>query len=131
MKQKFFFIAALLLSIWLAPSAGAQTFSYHIAQGQDVTFNVNSNNTTVSLIGYTQCVGHLVIPSTVTNNGTTYTVTSISNRVFKNCSTLTAVTIPSSITSIGDGVFASPNLTTVNYNAISVTNGNYYAPFGA
>ena len=49
--------------------------------------------------------GNIVIPETVTYNGTTYTVTSIGNKAFHFCSDVTGVTIPNSVTSIGDYVF--------------------------
>ena len=39
--------------------------------------------------------GSVTIPSTVTYNGTTYSVTSIGNNAFAWCSRLTSVTVPS------------------------------------
>ena len=45
--------------------------------------------------------GEVIIPSTVTYNGTTYSVTSIGKSVFYDCSKLTSVTIPNSVTTIG------------------------------
>ena len=50
--------------------------------------------------------GSVVIPSTVTYNGTTYTVTAISGYAFEDCSGLTMVTIPESVTSIGGSAFS-------------------------
>ena len=84
------------------------------------------------------------IPSYVTYNGTTYTVTSIHDYTFNGCSeaisielpptlttikagafqkctSLTSVTIPSGITYIGDDIFKGcVKLKTLNYNAINV-----------
>ena len=47
----------------------------------------------------------VVIPATVTHNGTTYSVTSIGKSAFWQCTGLTSVTIPDGVTSIGDGAF--------------------------
>ena len=49
--------------------------------------------------------GSVVIPSTVTYNGTTYCVTSIGSYAFQSCSGLKSVTIPNSVTSIGKYAF--------------------------
>ena len=48
--------------------------------------------------------GKIVIPSTVTYNDTTYTVTSIGRSAFRRCG-IESVSIPNTVTSIGDGGF--------------------------
>ena len=53
--------------------------------------------------------GDVTIPSTVTYNGTTYSVTEIGKRAFYGCSGLTSITIPNSVTSIGEGAFMGCN----------------------
>ena len=47
----------------------------------------------------------IIIPTTVSNSGTTYTVTSIGDEAFRDCSSLTSIDISSSVTSIGDRAF--------------------------
>ena len=49
--------------------------------------------------------GNIVIPSEITYNNVTYSVTSIGNNAFNGCSKLTSITIPNSVTSIGDNAF--------------------------
>ena len=69
----------------------------------------------------------VIIPSTVVNNGTTYTVTSIGNWAFSGCSGLTAVEIPSSVTSIGNSAFEDCNSLTAIEIPNSVTSIGYSA----
>ena len=56
--------------------------------------------------------GSVVIPESVTYNGTTYSVTSIGSYAFDDCSGLTSVTIGNSVTRIGNDAF---------YNCSSLT----------
>ena len=44
--------------------------------------------------------GSVVIPESVTYNGTTYSVTSIGDEAFRDCTGLTSITTPNSVTSI-------------------------------
>ena len=78
---------------------------YDILSTEDKTCEVDNRSSNLSTV---------VIPSTVVNNGTTYTVTSIGEWAFSGCSGLTAIQIPSSVTSIGDYAFSDcSSLTTV------------------
>lgn len=67
----------------------------------------------------------LVIPETVNVNGTTYTITGIGDEAFTGCRVytangvtywngLTSVTLPETVTSIGDGAFALSDVASVN-----------------
>lgn len=49
--------------------------------------------------------GEVVLPSSVSNDGNTYEVTSIGPCAFYCCFTLSSVVIPNSVTNIEDGAF--------------------------
>jgi uncharacterized repeat protein (TIGR02543 family) len=49
--------------------------------------------------------GFITIPSTVTNNGTSYNVTAIGDSAFHYCDNLFEINIPNSVVSIGDSAF--------------------------
>lgn len=49
--------------------------------------------------------GIIVIPQSVEVSGVAYKVTSIDSEAFKECSTLTSITIPASVSQIGESVF--------------------------
>ena len=68
--------------------------------------------------------GSVVIPTSVTYQNATYSVTSIGERAFSYCSGLTSVTIPNSVTSIGYGAFEGCRSLT------SVTIGNSVTSIG-
>ena len=107
MKQ-FISSTILLLALLLPALATAHDFEV-----DGIYYNINGNEATVTFRsrnypyypfsgGY---AGSVVIPATVTYNGTTYPVTSIGEMTFFNCSGLASVDIPNSVTSIGRSVF--------------------------
>ena len=70
----------------------------------DLTYEVTSE-TELKVQACTQSATSVVIPATVTYQGTTYSVTTIGAWAFEDCSSLTSVTIPNSVTSIGNNAF--------------------------
>ena len=81
----------------------------------EVTYRGNSYSSYINV--YT---GSIVIPSTVTYYGTTYSVTSIGKEAFRGCTGLTSVAIGSSVTSIGEDAFEGcSGLTEVNITDLS------------
>ncbi len=94
----------------------------------NIYYEINGTNVSVTSNGDNCYQGDLVIPSTVTNDGVVYTVTKIASGAFDccnrltsvtlpptlriisfyafcECNSLTSLTIPSGVTSINDGAF--------------------------
>ena len=103
---------ALLLILLLFSSFSALAYDCKV---DNIYYNLNNEDKTASVtyMGlYTSdnkdaYVGNIIIPESITYSGTTYSVTSIGDNAFRDCSGLTSVTIPNSVTSIGYGAFAN------------------------
>ena len=109
MKKQLFLLAAIIAMASSTP-AWAYGFSAVAPSGQTLYYNIVSGSAQVtsqnsSSPRYSNLTGALTIPSSVTYNGTTYTVTSIGEFAFYGCTSLTSVTIPNSVTTIYDGAF--------------------------
>lgn len=69
----------------------------------------------------------VVVPATVTINGNSYSVTSISNNAFNGLSKLESITIPSSVTKIGSTFGDLKNLTSVKIESdVDVSESSLY-----
>ena len=112
--KKHFLLILLLASVLQSAKAQNYDFSAMTAEGETLYYKITDiDNHYVSVVpptgsswtGYTKPTGSVTIPSSVTNGGTTYSVTAIGNDAFYKCSSLTSATIPTSVTSIGNTVF--------------------------
>ncbi len=106
--MKHLITATLLLLALLMPA----TATAHAFEVDGIYYNILNNNEAAvtykgaSLDEYSnEYSGDVIIPSTVTYNGTTYSVTRIGNGAFYGCSGLTSINIPNSITTISDYAF--------------------------
>ena len=127
MKKIFTFFLGLAASMGIVYASDTQV--------DGIWYDFDSNNHTASVTYRGDCyydyakeyTGNVVIPSSVTYNGITYSVTSIGDNAFYDCTSLTSVTIPNSITSIGRSAFAHCSSLTSFTIPNSVTSIGSYA----
>jgi len=74
----------------------------------------NTCKVTYASLSYNSYSGNIVIPSTVTNVSTTYTVTEIDSGAFALCTSLGSVTLPNTIVKIDSSAFVASSLTSIN-----------------
>ncbi len=108
--RKVLQLKGLLMVLMLIFSASVNAHDFEVG-GIYYNFNEDGSTVSVSYRGTTpyeygaEYTGSVVIPASVTYNGTTYSVTSIGKFAFYFCSGLTSVVIPNSVTSIGGDAF--------------------------
>ena len=126
MKKKIF-------TLFLALVASVGTifaWDYEGVQIGDLYYNLDDTNQTAEVAASNRsAIGEIIIPSSVTYNSVSYSVTSIGERAFDYCAALTSITIPNSVTSIGEKAFSDchcltsvtiPNsVTSIGYGAFS------------
>ncbi|MDY4514774.1 MAG: leucine-rich repeat domain-containing protein, partial [Paludibacteraceae bacterium] len=120
-----------LLSLLVALLTSLSTHAYDFQSG-DLYYNITSGTTVAvtyqkpwSSTNY-QGLTTATIPATVIYNGTTFSVTSIGEGAFEDCSSLTSITIPNSVTSIGAKLFYNcSSLTSVSLSNSVTSIGNY------
>ena len=103
MKRTLFILTALFGLLFSSFSALA-----YDCKVDGIYYNLNKTDKTASVVSnyYGAYSGNIIIPETITYNNTTYSVTSIGDRAFDQCSGLTSVTIGNSVKSIGESAFA-------------------------
>jgi len=84
-------------------------------------YGYTTNGGTVTITNYTGSGGAVSIPSTI--NG--LSVTSIGSHAFDSCRTMTSVTIPNSVTNIGNNAFYWTSLASVTIGNSVTSIGDY------
>lgn len=111
--KKLFLLFLLLTSI--STGVQAQTFSEICSTGQELEYRVLSDpkNVEVKKVTNMGTSSNVIIPKEVSYKGRKYAVTAIGSGLFYK-SSLTTITIPSSVTSIGEWAFEKcENLTSI------------------
>ncbi len=111
-----------LLSLFLALAASVE-IAFASVTIDGIYYNLNETELTAEVTSGSLYAGDVVIPSQVTYDAKTYSVTSIGYRAFFKCD-ITSVTIPNNVTSIGDDAFSYCSSLT------SVTIGNSVTSIG-
>ena len=92
-------MTTLILSVFFSISSSA-----YDVEVDGIYYDISETTATVTY-GDNEYSGDIVIPESITYNGSKYSVTSIGDWAFYGCSGLTSVTIPNSVTSIGEYTF--------------------------
>ena len=102
----------VMIMLLLGVAGMTKVFAQNITVG-DLNYSVNSDGTTVTITGHidgTSASGTLTIPSSVSYEGSLYTVSAIKASAFYNCVGLTgAITLPNSMVTIGQYAFYNCN----------------------
>ena len=130
---KFTKLIAAVAMLWLISEQATPLMAYNFQVGQLYYGVTDAAKREVAVVSENSSypyynnapTGTITIPATVTNEGNTYSVTSIGNNAFSACEGLTSINIPSSVTSIGNNAFsACEGLTSINIPSSVTSIGN-------
>ena len=124
--SKSLFFISLLFALFAPNSMNGQNFVATSPSGHALRYYVISGTNEASVESLNHNIsGNLIIPSTVTYNNTTYTVTMILTSAFNQCQNLTSVVMPNSVTTICNKAFYDCNgLTSVTIGNSVITIGD-------
>lgn len=117
--MKHFYLKSIVMTIVFLSSVLVSAYDfkvddiyYNVLSEDDATCEVTGNG---SVFGSAYS-GDVVIPSSVTNEGKTYTVTTIGYESFYWCSGLSSVSIPATVTTINSSAFSLSSTLRTIYN---------------
>jgi len=132
-------ILFIILLLFAAFNVDAQQYDFSVvcSTGQTLYYNITSDST-VSVTypdysyndfyyGHSRPSGYLIVPDSVTNEGTSYRVTSIGANAFYYCSSIDTLIIGNKVTSIGHQAFSNCSGIHRLYIGSSVTSIGYQA----
>ena len=101
MRKYCIFLFVLLLALGLSFAANAEEAEPTVYQSGDYKYILLADGT-AQITEYTGIAAELIVPDVLDG----YSVSSIGDRAFYECRSLTAITLPEGLTSIGDGAFS-------------------------
>ncbi|QIB69709.1 leucine-rich repeat protein [Aminipila butyrica] len=101
--------AIMALQLSVGTTFEKESITYKVLSEEDKTVQVGTGSEALSGLS-----GSITIPATIEYEGETYTVTTIGNKAFMRNEEVTSVTLPSTITTLGDMAFYSVTMTSLS-----------------